>query len=124
MTGRAEILEAAREAVMVDRAATHGAVEDSFATIATMWSALTGAEITPAQVALMLAALKVVRAFGNPTHSDNWVDIAGYGACGGELAARAAGVAPAWSGVSTGVSASKELLVPEPVWMASVRGNL
>ena len=30
--------------------------------------------------------LKTVRAWGNPDHGDNWVDIAGYAACGGELA--------------------------------------
>lgn len=34
----------------------------------------------------MLVDLKVTRAWGNPSHGDNWVDIAGYAACGGELA--------------------------------------
>lgn len=83
---RAQILDAAREAVMVDRAATHGAVENSFGQLAAVWSARLGLTVTPAQVALMLVDLKVTRAWGNPGHADNWVDIAGYGACGGELA--------------------------------------
>lgn len=45
--------------------------------------------MTGAQVALMLAELKVVRAWGNPTHADNWCDLAGYAACGGELSGAA-----------------------------------
>lgn len=89
-TGRAAILDAARQAVMVDRAATHGAVERSFGTIADLWSARLGVAITAAQVAIMLIDLKTVRAWGNPAHADNWVDMAGYAACGGEIAAQVA----------------------------------
>lgn len=86
--GRAEILDAARQAVTVDRAATHGAAEDTFAAIARLWSARLGRKLTPEQVAIMLIDLKTARAWGNPGHGDNWIDIAGYAACGGELAAR------------------------------------
>lgn len=86
---RSDILQAAHEAVTVDRAATHGAVEDSFGRIAAIWSARLGVAISPAQVAILLIDLKTVRAWGNPGHADNWIDIAGYGACGGELAHRA-----------------------------------
>ena len=83
---RASILAAARDAVLRDRAATHGDVESSFAHLAAVWSARLGLTVTPAQVALMLVDLKVTRAWGNPSHGDNWVDIAGYAACGGEIA--------------------------------------
>lgn len=82
---RAEILSAATEAVTVDRAATHGKIEDTFAEVAKIWSARLGVEITPAQVTIMMVDLKGVRAWRNPAHDDNWVDIAGYAACGGEL---------------------------------------
>ena len=85
---RDEILAGARQAVMVDRAATHGEAEQSFALIAALWSALLGVDIAPHQVALMLAQLKAARAWGNPGHGDNWVDLAGYAACGGEIARR------------------------------------
>lgn len=85
-TARALILDAAREAVTRDRAATHGDAEANFARIAAVWSVRLGVTITPAQVALMLVDLKVTRAWGNPAHQDNWVDIAGYAACGGEIA--------------------------------------
>lgn len=86
MSVRKDILEEALRAVTVDRAATHGAVEDNFGRLAALWSALLGVRVTPAQVALMLIGLKQVRAWGNPGHADNWVDIAGYAACGGEIA--------------------------------------
>lgn len=87
MTSRSEILKKAREAVTVDRAATHGAPENSFGSIAKVWSARLGVTITPAQAAIMLVDLKTCRAWGNPAHLDNWVDMAGYEACGGELGA-------------------------------------
>lgn len=82
---RAEILEAARQAVTVDRAATHGEVERNFELIAALWRAYIGVTVSPTDVALMLALLKIARAKLNPAHADNWIDLAGYAACGGEL---------------------------------------
>lgn len=84
---RAEILTAASQAVTIDRAATHGDLEDNFSTIAAIWSVRLGVPITTAQVAILMVDLKTVRAWSNPAHHDNWVDVAGYSACGGELAA-------------------------------------
>lgn len=86
---RDDILEAARQAVMIDRAATHGSAEDTFGMIAAIWSLRLGVAVTPARVAILLTDLKTCRAWGNPAHDDNWVDIAGYAACGGELASPA-----------------------------------
>jgi hypothetical protein len=83
---RTEILETACEYVTKDRAATHGDAEDSFAALAAVWSARIGVPLRADQVAIMLIDLKAVRAWENPAHADNWVDIAGYGACGGEIA--------------------------------------
>jgi hypothetical protein len=82
---RATVLDVAKRAVTKDRAATHGALENSFAAIAAIWSVRLGVTITQAQVSIMMVDLKTVRAWGNPGHADNWVDIAGYAACGGEL---------------------------------------
>lgn len=87
---RAQVLDAARAAVTVDRAATHGAPENSFGRIAAVWSARLGLTVTPAQVCILLADLKGCRAWDNPGHADNWVDLAGYAACGGEVAGGAA----------------------------------
>ena len=86
MSERAHILAAATEAVTVDRAATHGSVESNFRNIAAIWGSRLGVEITPHQVAIMMIDLKTVRAWSNPKHEDNWIDMAGYAACGGEVA--------------------------------------
>lgn len=86
---RSDVLDAARQAVTVDRAATHGALGSSFVQIAAIWSVRLGVTITPAQVAILMIDLKTVRGWGNPGHFDNWVDIAGYAACGGELSGAA-----------------------------------
>lgn len=83
---RSEILESAMQAVTVDRAATHGEVERNFEMIANLWRVYLGVTISPADVALMLGLLKIARAKGNPQHADNWIDLAGYSACGGEIA--------------------------------------
>lgn len=86
---RAAILDQARQAVTRDRAATHGEIEASFGQIAAIWSVRLGVPVSPVQVAILLVDLKTVRAWGNPGHADNWIDIAGYAACGGELAGEA-----------------------------------
>lgn len=86
---RTDILDTAKQVVSVDRAASYGDVEDNFKAIATVWSARLGVEITSTQVALMMIDLKMCRAWNNPAHGDNWVDMAGYAACGGEIATEA-----------------------------------
>ena len=83
---RADILAAASQAVTVDRAETHGDIEDTFAAIASLWSAYLEFPVNSTDVAAMMILLKLARMKGNPTHLDNWVDIAGYAACGGEIA--------------------------------------
>lgn len=85
---RTEILDAAKQAVTVDRAVTHGDAERTFGQIAAIWSARLGVKITEAQVCIMLVDLKTCRAWGNHSHDDNWIDIAGYAACGGEVATK------------------------------------
>jgi hypothetical protein len=81
---RAEILDEAKECVMVDRAADHGDLEDNFVLIARYWSNHLDAQITPADVGIMMTLLKIARMKGNPNHKDNYVDGAGYLACAAE----------------------------------------
>lgn len=83
---RAEICAEAARITTQDRAATHGRPEDTFGMIARIWGARLGLPLTSAQVCILLADLKTCRAWGNPGHLDNWVDLAGYAACGGEIA--------------------------------------
>jgi hypothetical protein len=83
---REQCLDAAARCVLRDRNVTHGSPEESFLKIAKGWSVIKGIEITSVDVALMMAWLKIVRASGNPGHEDSWTDLAGYAACGAELA--------------------------------------
>ncbi|MFG6573191.1 DUF6378 domain-containing protein [Sulfitobacter sp. 1A13353] len=85
---RSDILSTAAEYVTKDRAATHGDAEDTFAQIANLWSAYLGDEIGSTDVAAMMILLKLARIQSNPQHMDSWTDVAGYAACGGEIAGR------------------------------------
>lgn len=84
---RKTILDAAEKCVCHDRQDTHGRPEDSFGDIADLWAAYKGVEFDPVDVAQMMILLKIARAKGNPKHADNWIDMAGYAACAGEIAA-------------------------------------
>lgn len=85
---RESVLNSAKEIVLGGRDAEYGGPEDSFKTIANLWSAYRGESYSAADVALMLAMLKIARLKTNPTHRDSWIDLAGYAACGGECSGR------------------------------------
>ena len=82
---KTEILRTANEYITKDRQATHGKAECNFSRISAMWSAYTGFNITPADVAIMMAQLKMARFKHNPSYVDNAIDMAGYAALAGEL---------------------------------------
>jgi hypothetical protein len=82
---RTEILKTANEYITKDRQATHGNAENNFAFIAKLWSAYTELPITPQDVAMMMALLKMARFKGNPQHTDNAIDLCGYAALAGEI---------------------------------------
>lgn len=90
---REECLDGAKACVLKDRDDQYGAPEDSFGTISKMWASYLNAKfsggpstIEPADVAAMLALLKIARIARSPTKTDNWMDLAGYAACGAECA--------------------------------------
>lgn len=85
---RQQVLDAAARAVLHDRAKAHGNPEDTFDLIAQLWSAYIGVEFEPHDVAAMMVLFKLGRIRGNPQHFDSWVDVAGYSACGSELASK------------------------------------
>ena len=78
---RKECLDAAAECVLKDRQNIYGKPENSFATIASMWSAYLGCCVSAHDVAAMMALLKIARFRHCPDHADNAVDLAGYAAC-------------------------------------------
>lgn len=82
---RQSILDAAAKCVTGDREQDYGNPENSFQMIAELWSAYKGIEFSPVDVAAMMCLLKIGRIAGGSESIDNWVDIAGYAACGGEI---------------------------------------
>lgn len=86
LTPRSELLRQAEALVNGDREDTYGTPAESLGRIAGLWSVVLGQEIKPAQVALLLASLKVARLSVGLDHRDGWVDLAGYAAIGAEVA--------------------------------------
>lgn len=87
---REQLIDSMSAAILVDRAATHGLPEDSFVRIAELWSAYLYSklnrmcDLSPSDVAMMMALMKIARAVQNPAHLDNYVDAAGYMILAGE----------------------------------------
>jgi hypothetical protein len=87
---RVETLRLAIAAVS-DRGSRYGEPEDNFGRIAMLWNGWMkirkGGELGGLDVAVMLALMKCGRIVGNGKgHIDNFVDVAGYASCAGELA--------------------------------------
>lgn len=87
---RPEILDTAKKCVCGDREQDYGSPENNFLTIANLWiDYLSGkgqaVDIDPVDVAAMLCLLKLARISNGHGKDDNWVDLAGYAACGGEI---------------------------------------
>ncbi|WP_454946256.1 DUF6378 domain-containing protein [Cryptobacterium curtum] len=81
---RKRLLQDAIKITCKDRADAYGDVEDNFGDIAELWTVYLGVNVERRDVANMMILLKVARN-NNPGHRDNWVDIAGYAACGAEV---------------------------------------
>lgn len=89
---RGEILDTAKTIVSADRQNDYGTPERNFETIAELWRPYIRARhhvdvvFDGVDVAVMLGQVKVARLATSPGKEDNWVDLAGYAACGGEVA--------------------------------------
>ena len=88
MNSRTEILKKANECVCGDREQDYGSPEDNFGRIAKLWSVYLDFDITAVDVAMMMSLLKVARVKSGRLHEDNFVDLAGYAACAGEIASK------------------------------------
>lgn len=85
MNKRSEILRKAENAVNGARQNTYGSPEKSFNRIAALWQAYLHYPINDIDVATMMILFKIARTREGVAHMDNWVDIAGYAACAGEI---------------------------------------
>lgn len=87
---RHDILAAAEKCVNGERDMQYGNPENNFKLIADLWNAYLDTAcyetpITAKDVAAMLALLKIARIASGQAKDDNWIDLAGYAACGGEI---------------------------------------
>ena len=86
---RAQILREAESMVLGDRQDDYGTPENSFERIANLWNSYLDTRLDgrlgAVDVAAMMALLKIARIASGHGKRDNWVDLAGYAACGGEI---------------------------------------
>lgn len=87
---RSEILKAAERCVCTDRNQQYGEPEDNFRTISMLWSVYLCARgmdqpLSAADVGAMMALFKLGRIATGGNKADNFIDLAGYAACAGEI---------------------------------------
>lgn len=92
---RREIVRRVEVCVCRDRQNTYGDAEDNFADIAALANVVLGPKLKeplePHDVASFSACIKLARIKSSPMHLDNWVDLAGYGICGGGIVGKLSG---------------------------------
>ena len=82
-----EVLDKAKTIINGERQGTYGNAEDNFANIAAFWSTYLNTPIDSTDVANMMILMKVARNSSGVYKDDNYIDICGYAALGGEIAA-------------------------------------
>ncbi|MDO5549285.1 MAG: DUF6378 domain-containing protein [Eubacteriales bacterium] len=82
---RAEILQTAETCVCGQREQDYGTPEDNFSSIASLWGAYLGVQLTAEDVAMLMCLFKIGRIKTGTGTADSFVDLAGYAACGGEI---------------------------------------
>lgn len=88
-----EIALKAAELVSGDRDRQHGAKADNFGRIASVWNAYLkirrdpGSDLSPVDVGHMMVLMKLARTQSGALNLDDYIDMCGYGACAGEIAA-------------------------------------
>jgi hypothetical protein len=83
---RGEILDEANRLTHGDRDKNYGTPYINHKRIADIWTVILGIEVTPSQVALCMAGVKIARLVETPDHLDSFVDLAAYAAISGEIA--------------------------------------
>lgn len=85
---REDCLRKATEIVCGEREDQYGSPEDNFAMIAELWSAYMKHSVKAEDVALLMALLKIARVSTGAYKADSYIDLAGYAACGMEIASK------------------------------------
>ena len=90
---RAQFLDEVEKLVCKDRNVTHGDAEDNFRVIADLWNVYlrnskgtdNTDDLNNKDVAIMMCLFKISRLMTNVNNMENWLDLAGYAACGGGI---------------------------------------
>lgn len=85
---REQTLKKAIKMVTGHREEDYGSPEDSFDLIARLWGDYLNRRITAVDVSAMMGLLKIARIGTGRATEDSFVDLAGYAACGCEIATR------------------------------------
>ena len=91
---REDILAEVNKCVNTDRNRDYGEPEDNFKAIAGFWNCYLESKgalktpLTSEDVAILMLLLKVARVATGGNKLDNYVDIAGYAVCGGEICSK------------------------------------
>ena len=86
---RIETLQKAEKCVNGDRDLKYGKPEDNFSVIAGYWGKYLNINVKPVDVAIMMCLFKIARLKTSSFEDlDSWVDLAGYAACGAEIATK------------------------------------
>jgi hypothetical protein len=94
---RAQFLDEVEKLVCKDRNVTHGDAEDNFRVIADLWNVYlknsqgtaNTDDLNNKDVAIMMCLFKISRLMTNVNNMENWLDLAGYAACGGGIVKKA-----------------------------------
>ena len=86
MNKREQCLRTACEIVNGQREKSYGTPEDNFKLIANFWSDYLEVDVSPVDVSMMMALLKIARISTGTFKQDSFIDLAGYAACGYEIA--------------------------------------
>lgn len=83
---RGEILAEAQRLTLADRNKNYGKPIVNHTRIADLWSVYLSKEVTPSQVAICMALVKIARLMETDDHLDSFCDAAAYLAIAGEIA--------------------------------------
>jgi len=89
---RENIIAEVAKCVNIERNGAYGEPEDNFRAIAEFWNVYLNARgealnppLGPTDIAIMMSLLKIARIATGEAKIDNFVDLAGYAVCGGEV---------------------------------------
>lgn len=73
------------EAIIEERGNDYGGVENNFANIAKIYSVISGLNVEPHDIALMMLCVKLARIRQSPMKRDSYIDLIAYAAFACEL---------------------------------------